>query len=232
MKPANAMQKIITEIAQECQFDLTVPFAHLSLAPVYNQPLVIEKHGPHTLAVLHIASDGALDPMIRFHITAINTWLPIAEQLALFSRTNVLAYPGKEVGDWNVKRFQQRDCATFANAWAQNIRDQKWVKQMTERRFCATPDSAYLIAPDNTITKQQPLDPDDGFRLPELYHMLQCDTIEVTPLDSPDYILIGDENGKFGDYAINDIATRLSRIDEHRDEWAGRALLCPSRWLK
>lgn len=248
------MQKIITELAAQHDFDLTAPYGHLSLEPVYNQPLIIEKHGKHTVAVSHITSDGlALDPMFRFHVTEIGVWYPIAEHMALFGRTRVLASPGDEPGTWNVNTYGQKGAVSFTEDWAKNIRlqgvnrtpvdpiplshekrspDYGWSTRAVQRSFTVRPDTAWLLSPGDTAVEQTPRSAEEGFGLAELYAMLECQTVEVIHLDDPDFILIVDEEGKYGEYEVNGIASRLARMDERRDEIAGRALLCPNSWFK
>lgn len=232
MQTSDKMYEIINRIADAHQFDLTAPYGHLSLSPVYNQPLVIEKHGKDTLAVMHIPSDGiGLDPMIRFHVSSIGRWFPIAEHMSLFGRTKVLAELQGE-GEWAVMPISQKHTAKFGNQWARNIRSQKWIDQPSTVQFSIPTNTAMLILPDGTATPQTPANLEDGFGLKALYAMLDCDTVEVVYGDDPNTIMIIDEEGKYSGAAVNPIATRLFRIDEHRDEIVGNALICPSEWFK
>jgi hypothetical protein len=75
----------------------------------------------------------------------------------------------------------------------------------------------------------QPQNPAEGFRLAELYALLDCQLVEVVHCHSREAsgkILIIDEEGKLkGDPIMNPEATRLSGLWPH-DAIFGSALLC------
>jgi hypothetical protein len=73
---------------------------------------------------------------------------------------------------------------------------------------------------------------DCKYSLVDLYHYLNCDTIEVVELDNGN-ILIIDEEGKCKGLPKNREATALtSRAFQQNDYIVGPAIYCPSRFLK
>ena len=91
----------------------------------------------------------------------------------------------------------------------------------------------YFIPADELLNFAEEIQPENGtdFQLPELYRMLECDTIEVVRLHSPERWLIIDEDGKNKERPLNLTATVLSQLYPH-DVIVGHAVMCPKRFLK
>ena len=238
MKQSNRMMQIVEKIAAKYDFDLTAEFGHLKLTMPHMQPLLIEKHGKNIVAVLHIASDGMYDPMIRFYINPQGAWLPIEIQMAWNGRLQILM-EDQGNGSWLANKFAQADATNFANDWATNIKEQGWHKDaQVELKFTSLSHTAWLIMPDGSVMYTLP-QVEEGFTIQECYNLLDCEMVEI-PRRSDNFLFIGDEEGKFGDYEVNELATRLARLDQRYlshpgwggDHWAGRCLLTPQEWFK
>ena len=100
----------------------------------------------------------------------------------------------------------------------------------------AIPYQPHLLDPHSA--KPQPISPANGrnFKLPELYALLDCQTVDVVRL-SPELILIIDDEGKFRHPAyLNLLATYLwhQHQPEARgvDSIVGRAILCHDSQFK
>lgn len=101
---------------------------------------------------------------------------------------------------------------------------------MTPHTKLFDPAKAYLIRPDGTWEQ---ITPDNGkdFRLPQLYKLLACRTIEVI-YPSPERIMILDEDGKRNEWPINHTATAMTRHLLAADDLiVGNVIICPNRML-
>jgi hypothetical protein len=92
---------------------------------------------------------------------------------------------------------------------------------------------SYLIETNSMLPMAVEIAPENGktFALPELYRLLDCDTIQILQLENPDRWLIIDEEGKIKDRPINSTATVLARLYPH-DVIVGHAIVCPCSMLE
>jgi hypothetical protein len=94
----------------------------------------------------------------------------------------------------------------------------------------------HLLDPHSS--EPQPVSPRNGrnFKLPELYEMLNCRTVEVVPL-TDELILIIDDEGKFHHPCyLNLLATYLwyqcQPAARGHDSIVGRAIRCHTKQIK
>lgn len=129
IKTSQAMQAVITALAEKHGLDLTRSEAHLRLTMEPYQPLVIEKVGKHLVSVAHYAyqnGDAMSDPDVVFFTNALE-WVPIEiTQILGYSRAVNLSDDGTQMKTFYPRK--QREIATFANQWARNIKAQGWLK--------------------------------------------------------------------------------------------------------
>ena len=129
MKPALKMQQIITQIAAKHGLDLAADEAHLRLTMPHFDRLVIEKIGARQISVAHYFEqngDLVADPDIVFFVDDAG-WIPIEiTQVFGYQRVAFLRADGERI--IATLPDDQIAVAVFADDWAQNIRDQRWLE--------------------------------------------------------------------------------------------------------
>ena len=129
MKPAPQMQRIITAIAAKHGLDLAADEAHLCLTMPHDDRLVVEKIGPKQVSVAHYFEqngDLVADPDIVFFMDEAS-WVPIEiTQVFGYQHVAFLRADGERI--IAALPDDQLAVAVFADDWAQNIRDQRWLE--------------------------------------------------------------------------------------------------------
>ena len=135
MKPSNRMQKQIEKMAKTRNIDLSQGGAHFRAEASGFMDLVVETIGTGLVSVAHYYEqngDLCQDPEVCFLVGCDGRWYPYEWT------TPGVMLGGRVFGGWQnygdvdgaagefktVQRKGQRDLATFANQWADNIKAQ------------------------------------------------------------------------------------------------------------
>lgn len=129
MKTCPKMQQIIEALAAKHGLDLAAAEGHLRLELPCFMPLVIEKIGRHLVSVTHYYyqnGDACPDPDMVFY-TGAEGWMPVEiTQVLGYTRCLTLGADGKPEG---IAIRSYNDVASFAEFWANNIREQGWLER-------------------------------------------------------------------------------------------------------
>lgn len=142
MDTSKQMTKVMLELTRKHEIDLSFPGAYMKLERPAMMPLVVDTTSEEIVRVYHFyiqEGDVMLDPEIVFWrpLGAMEPafgWVPISytqHSLGIYEEVTILK-DGKPDKWYPAK---QRDLARFADQWARNIRDQRWLEagELTHR---------------------------------------------------------------------------------------------------
>lgn len=132
MKTTVKMQEMVTTLAAKHGLDLREKGAYLRLDMPHYDRLVIEVLHPNLVSVAHIYEPrpgvNLADPGIVF-FTGLAEWVPV-EIGQRIGGYRIYAVLSEELDDiLSVLPQEQADLASFAEMWADNIRDQGWLDE-------------------------------------------------------------------------------------------------------
>ena len=132
MVTSQKMQEVIAELAKQHGIDLRQRGAYLRLEMQHYDPLVIEVLHEHLVNVAHVYEPYPrkyiADPGIAF-FTGYDLWLPIEITMRV-GGYRIYAVLSPELDDIvSILPARQADLAEFAEIWADNLRDQRWLEE-------------------------------------------------------------------------------------------------------
>jgi hypothetical protein len=132
MKPSPKMQEVISAIAAKYGLNMRQQGAHVRLTMPHYDPLVIEVLHEHLVNVAHLYEPRPdiriADPAIAF-FTGYDLWVPV-EVTQRIGGYRIYATLSDDMGDiTGVLPTAQADLADFAEMWAENIVEQRWLEQ-------------------------------------------------------------------------------------------------------
>jgi len=128
------MAAVIGELAAQRQFSLTTPDRSLVL---YNEPftrLVIGVEAPYLVSVAHRPitlphQDPVSDPDMLFYTGDPAAWVPVEITLITGSYQQAAVLEDGQISGIFPRALA--DLVSFADLWAQNLRDQGWLADAT-----------------------------------------------------------------------------------------------------
>lgn len=139
IKFSSKMKKIIVRLAYKHGEDLAQQGTHFRLDMEHFDRLVVENIGLNRISVAHYFEqngDLVADPQIVFWVNPTDdSWIPIGIK-QIFGGDKTYAWLN-ESGTELVRYlpYWQNDLAQFAQMWAQNLIDQKWLERATKHAW-------------------------------------------------------------------------------------------------
>jgi len=134
MKNCPKMKEAITQLAHKHGVDLAAVGAHFRLDMPGYERLCVETISAHQVSVAHyyeMNGDLVPDPDIVFFISKEGAWsaISITDAFGQWRSYVKLSDEGQSVAFYDQRG--QADLADFAEIWAQNLKDQKWLENST-----------------------------------------------------------------------------------------------------
>ena len=130
MKTSPNMQRVILDIAQKHDIDLTRSEAYMRLEQDGYDRLVIENIGHNRISVAHYYTqngDLCADPEIVFFV-GYAEWVAIEVTQVLTGWCELARLNEDSTAVTHLATRRQADTGEFAETWARNITGQKWLE--------------------------------------------------------------------------------------------------------
>ena len=165
MEASPKMQKVVEAIGQKFGVDFTQTAAQIRLDMPHYDRLCIENIGFKRISVAHyFESNGDLvaEPDIVFFMDDEQGWLPIEITQSMTGWASYVEMSDDGMTILQCVEYKQIDLARFAETWAQNIIDQKWLERATkhERAEEATENNAQSTKAGNQWPEPTTDEPD------------------------------------------------------------------------